>query len=94
MIDLNKIIATRQKGPFGHPGNCSRCGEFGRLSKSPWTDPYTGTDGWGWLCPTCFEQVEPIRTKYGGGTQGKTPDLSKSYNPVPKPLKKKKKTAP
>ena len=76
MINLDQVIAKRQKGPFGRPGNCSRCGEFNRLVKSPWNDPYSGVDGWGWLCPTCFEQTTSIRAKYEGGTAGNTPDLS------------------
>lgn len=85
------IPAFRHKGT--KVGSCSRCRDFGGLTKAIWNDPYTDEDGWGWLCETCVKQTEKLQHKYTPNivNQGNSLDLSKSFHPVPKPQKKEKK---
>jgi hypothetical protein len=74
-------------------GQCSRCSDFGILKKSIWNDPYTDMDGIGWLCDSCIEKTEHLRAKYNFDSPvvRKMADFSKDFNPVPKPIFKKKK---
>jgi hypothetical protein len=82
---------SEKKERISH-GQCSRCQEFGILHKSIWNDPYTDIDGIGWLCDDCIEKTQALRSKYGfDSVQRNVADLSKSFNPVPKPAPKKKK---
>ena len=95
--ELDAIPAVKAK-PNLHLGQCANCSDYGSLKKTPWTDPYTDETGIGWLCEICFnrESVKRVRAKMSWPEQkdhflGKRVDLSKEYNPVPKPLPRKKK---
>ena len=89
---IDSIPSTQPKGL--KLGGCARCREYGKLTRVPWEDPYTGESGWGWLCRECIEKSESVKRlakKFYGVRFGDTPDLSKSFNPVPKPKKKDRK---
>lgn len=77
----------------GKVGKCARCGDFGRLFKAVWNDPYTDSDGIGFLCGECIEKTHKLQVKYNyyaGINIGRRGYISDGTHPVPKPIKKKK----
>lgn len=90
--ELKNKIKAIEKSVQNHPvklGTCARCGDFGQLLKTPWTDPYTDTTGWGWLCGSCVESSESAKVDHYYMRPYVKTTPSKEIHPVPKPKKKK-----